>query len=140
MDFEQTAPVKRTKSGGKTAAENPFTKAVADIALKTYTEGEHKGKPIALKYVERHKDEAAVKTDRNRIRRQTSDAGEKNDPQVTVNTDFQDANAVFKEKGKERTEYASLVTFWTIPRTKRASKKTTPAASGTTVTDVSPTK
>lgn len=135
MDFEQTTPVKRAKSGGKTAAVNPFATAVAGIALKTYTEGEHKGKPIALKYVERHKDEAAVKTDRNKIRRQTAEAAKNNTPRVTVYVDFTDNNTVVKGKP---TEYASTVTFWTVTRQERARKA--PAASGTTVTDVSPTK
>lgn len=133
MDFEQTTPVTRVKTGGKTPADNPFKKAVADIALKVYTPENAPtpaaiGKPIALSFVQTHEDEAAVKTDRNRVRRQTSDAGKFNDPRVTVYVDFADANTEEGSGKSKVTHYASKVTFWTVTRQTRKAKDKSPAA------------
>lgn len=125
MDFQESAPVKRAKTGGKAAAVNPFTTVISEIALQVYP-AEHKwaGLPVSRTYIEKHANAAAVKTDRNRISRQTSVAGGKNDPPVTVNLDFDDANTEVK-KGKETvTEYATRVTFWTVKRQNRPRKAT----------------
>lgn len=128
MDFEQTTPVTRVKTGGKTPADNPFKDAIATIALKTYEDGPAKGKPIALSFVQAHENADAVKTDRNRIRRQTSDAGKANKPAVTVYVDFADNNTVARDGKSTVTKYASKVTFWTVTRQTRKAKDKTPAA------------
>jgi hypothetical protein len=80
--------------------------------------------PVAKSFVETHeKGDDVRKTVIARIKRQMSEAGEKNTPQVTVNV-----NAV-PAAGKDAAT-KTVVTFWTVKRQSRPRKpkvETTPA-------------
>ncbi len=129
LTFEDAVPVK-SNAGGSNAAPNPFTEVIAAIALKKYTKDDAPNPnavdmPVAKSYVVTHKDEDALKTDRNRITRQISAAGGANSPKVTARRSFEDAHELFTSganKGKVKT-YRTRVTFWTVPPHKPRTRK-----------------
>lgn len=140
MDFQEALPVKRDKSGGRVAADNPFTDVISKIALQVYPEGHaYAGKPVARSYRLVHENTDAVKKDRSRVNRQTADAGKKNTPPVTVRVDFQDDNKDVGVGKNRKTEYATIVTFWTTPPQKRPRKKKTDETSTPVTTEKTPT-
>lgn len=106
---------------GRTAEPNPFTDVIKAIALVTDKEG----KPVAKSFTVTHEgtEEARTKAVR-KIKSQTSKAGEKNVPAVTVYVVGTPAKT--GPKGKE-TDSATdtVITFWTV---KRQSRPRTPAA------------
>lgn len=120
MEFIPVEPAVRTKSGGKQAAPNPYADAVKGIALKT---NEKTGKPLALAFPLPHADAESVVKDRARVERQLVNAGLALDPPVTVRRDFAEANVVTGTGKDKKTAYASMVTFWTIPKIDKPSVK-----------------
>lgn len=112
---------------GRTAEPNPFTEVIKEIALVTDKEG----KPVAKSFTVTHEPtEDARKAAIAKVKRQTSKAGEKNTPQVTVYV----AGTPVQVKGKDSAT-ETTVTFWTV---KRQSRPRTPAAAPAVAT-VEPT-
>lgn len=122
--FEDATPVK-VEGTGKKPQPNPFTDVIAAIALKVKD-----GKPVAKSFpvvVTGDNDEVKAanrKTLENRIRRQMSEAGEKNSTPVTVRTAFADAK---NEKGEPIPDTVR-VTFWTVKRQSRPKPATQTAS------------
>lgn len=109
LTFEDATPVKVSGSG-RTAAPNPYTAIIAEIAGKKNGNGE----PVAKRFTVEHTPEES-KTVLNRVKRQFSDAGAANNPPVTVRVHIVPAqDAVGKESSKK-----SVVTFWTVKRQER---------------------
>jgi hypothetical protein len=123
LQFEDAAPVQRGR-GGRPGTPNPYTDVVAAIALQTYPDGtvikgvDVSGQPIAKTFTLTHESADAVKTDRQRVNRLMSEAGGKNDPQVTVRVAHEDANTEEQRRPGQAKEtvYRTRVTFWTTKR------------------------
>jgi hypothetical protein len=111
--FEDATPAKLAGTGRK-AEPNPFTDVIALIALKT---DEKTGKPLAKSFIETHEDAEGKRTTAiNRIKRLTSEAGEKNTPPVTVRVHTEPV-MVKDGKGKETESPTQVrVTIWTVKR------------------------
>jgi hypothetical protein len=110
--FEDATPV-TTAGPGRTAAPNPFTTVIKEIALKT-REVDGKTVPVAKGFTVKHDADPDKRLKEiGRIKRQLSTAGHANTPDVTV-----ESRAVPKKvdvKGKETDSLTeSLLTFWTI--------------------------
>jgi hypothetical protein len=120
FDFADAAPVKTT-GGGRKAADNPFTEVVSAIALKV----DDKGKPLAKAFTLNHENtDEDRKKSIEKVKRQLSTAGEKNDPQVTV---MSNATPV-QVKGKDSAT-VTVITFWTVKRQIRPRKPAEATAS-----------
>jgi adenine-specific DNA methylase len=119
MDFIEAEYVAPAGGPGRSKAENPFTDVIADIALKL----DPNGKPLARALVFEHEDRSAEDSNFKRLvngfKRQLSDAGANNDPQVTVMSVITPvANPVNKKESATK----SKLTFWTVKRQTRTKK------------------
>lgn len=113
FDFEDAAPVKRPFSGGRTAAENPFTDVIKAIALKV----DENSDAIAKRFTVTHDAADLVKVDQARVDRQLKAAGKANDPRVTVRVSMVENTEERQLKPGEakQTVYTTTFTFWTRP-------------------------
>ena len=122
MDFIEAEYVAPAGGPGRTKLPNPFTEVIAAIALKK----DANDKPVARAFTFTHEaDGSDFKKIVSGYKRQLSDAGADNDPQVTVMSVVQPV--IVKAKGKPDSESAteSKLTFWTVTRQTR--KKGEPA-------------
>jgi hypothetical protein len=99
---------------GRTAEPNPFTEVIKAIALVKDKEG----KPVAKSFTVTHEGtEEARKSAIAKVKRQTSEAGKKNTPAVTVYV----SGTPVQVKGKDSAT-DTLITFWTVDRQSRPRK------------------
>lgn len=126
MEFRDAEYIAPKGGPGKTAEPNPYTDIVSQIALKLNA----KGKPVAKVATLTHENADARKTDIAKAKRQLSQAGEKNDPLVTVpSVDFPVKLPIKGKKfnPEDETTYTlsdtqTEVTFWTVKRQTRPRK------------------
>ncbi len=111
MNFIQSKYVKAPGGPGRTAAENPFREVIAGIALQKDEDGD----PKAMSFTLTH--EAGTREKEiNRVKRQLSEAGKNNDPEVTVRCSAKPV--VTKKRGQDPVESdtETEITFWTVAR------------------------
>lgn len=117
LTFEDAEYIPSAGGPGRTKEPNPFAGIIADIALQT-KERDGKTVPVAKSYVFEYEpgneDDKTRKV--NQLKRQLSNAGAENTPQVTVRSEVTDVvNPVNKQVSNKK---ARLV-FWTVPRQNR---------------------
>lgn len=108
--FEAATPPARNNPG-RTPEPNPYTDAVAKIALKT----DKDGKPLALSFTLDHdSDPGKAKPVLEKARRQLSLAGKNHDPRVSVNISMSPVVV----NGKT-VSHKTVITFWTVKYVER---------------------
>lgn len=113
MEFIDATYVAPAGGVGRTKEPNPYTKVIAEIALKTDPKTD---KPLAKGFL--MNDDDTLKANVSKAKRQLADAGKTNEPAVSV---ISKTTTALDGKGKEIAGKV-LFSFWTGPQQKRPRK------------------